>query len=141
MPQILIEPQNPLDLTIVQLEDLAQSIREIDPSYDVRFAYRKQKGYGVTWWEVLYIWLPWIGTAVGAIAVEKAVEKIIDLSIDWFRRRFNKEGKWKRPKYVAILGPDGKVLKSVRVNDEAQEPEDLTEEDQQKPPRSLPPIR
>lgn len=141
MPEILIEPQNPLDLTTEQLEDLAQSLRGIDASYDVRFAYREQKGYGVTWWEVLYIWLPWIGVAAGAIAGEKAVEKIVELSIDWARRRFKKEGEQKRPKYVAILGPDGKVLKSVRLNDEAQEPEDLTEEDQQKPPRSLPPIR
>ena len=44
----------------------------------------------------------------------------------------------KRPKYVAIYGPDGRVLKSVLLKDSVSDPEDRTAEEQASPPR-LPP--
>src|SRR5438270_5975144 len=41
----------------------------------------------------------------------------------------------KRPKYVAIYGPDGKVIQSVLIRDETAEPEDRTAADAADPDR------
>ena len=49
MPDIIIEPANPLDLKPEELAGLAIAIRDLDPSLDVRLGYREQRGYGVTW--------------------------------------------------------------------------------------------
>ena len=135
MQQVILEPQNPRDLQRDELEELAQAIRDLDIGLEVCFAEeREHRGYGVTYWEVLYISLS-VGAAVGG----KVVDKILDVAIDWARKRFSRKSS-RRPKYVAIYGPDGKVLRSVLLAEEMAEPEDRTVVDREQPPRRLPPI-
>lgn len=84
MADILLEPQNRLDLRPEDLESLAQAIREAEPESQVEIVGKEPKGYGVTWWEVLNIWItdPNIvaisaGAAGGAAA--KLVENLLDI--------------------------------------------------------------
>lgn len=123
--RILVRTGNPLVLPPEELEDLADAIRQLDTSYDVQTDIIEQKGYGVTWWEVINVILPWdviISGATGAVITE---------FIHWARERFKKEQGTKRPKYVGILGPDGKVIRSVVLEGPDAEPEDRTDEDRE----------
>jgi pimeloyl-ACP methyl ester carboxylesterase len=58
-PEIELRPQNPLDLRPEELEDLAAAVRFALPDYRVRVVAIEPRGYGVTWWEVLHITVPW----------------------------------------------------------------------------------
>lgn len=59
--------------------------------------------------DYIYLVLAWIGGTVSKQAIEQAVETTADLVRDWMQRRRNKD------QIAVILGPDGKVLKEVRV--------------------------
>lgn len=131
--QIIIEPRNPLDLSPDDLADFADSLRALNPAYDVRFAHREQRGYGVTWWEVVNVWLPWDSVT------DAVVGAIVGLAVDWARRRFKRDPETQRGKYIVIYGPDGKVLKSVSVSSSDAEPENRTAQDQEYPSGRLPP--
>jgi len=138
MNEIILEPGNPNDFPAGELEELAGEIGKLDMGCRVRIASREQRGYGVTWWEVLYIWLPAAFLTAGTIASKKMIEEFTKLAIDWMRARFLKSPG--RPKYTAIYGPDGKVIKSVLLKDADQEPEDHTEKDRTEgDPRNPPP--
>lgn len=55
-PQVLLVPGNPLDLRSDDLEPLAAQVeREHGVSASVWGV--PQRGYGVTWWEVLFIYM------------------------------------------------------------------------------------
>ena len=136
MKKIILEPGNPLDLKLEKLKSLISELQEQDPEYNIQFVSTELTGYGVTFWEVLYVWLLWVGIKTA----EAAIPKIVDLFIKWAHNRFHQEGGEKRPKYVAIYGPNGEVLKSVLVRSKDSEPEDRTEEDRKRPPRKLPRI-
>jgi hypothetical protein len=136
MPQIILEPGNPLDLRPEELEPLISAIRDLDSSYDVKIAYDEPRGYAVTWWEVLHVWLPWVGAAAGGAAITK----IVELLIEWSYNRFKQEPERKRPKHIPIYGYNGKVVKSITIMSDDQEPEDSTPNGPQIP-RKLPPIR
>ena len=136
MLRITVEPQNPRDLSEDYLSELIQDLRAAHPEAGVRYAGLEQKGYGVTWWEVLRIWVT--TDAVGGAVAGALVTELVNIAVGWARGRLDREGPSKRPKYVAILGPDGKVLKSVLVRNSEDEPEDHTDEDRREPPRRLP---
>jgi hypothetical protein len=136
--EVILEPQN---LRRDELDELAQALRRIEPAFAVRFAEeRAQRGYAVTWWEVLYIWLPATAMAAAATAGPAVIKKLVDLAIDWARTRFARQP-GNRPKYVAIYGPDGKLIRSVLITGETAEPEDQTASDREKPPRRRPSVR
>jgi hypothetical protein len=145
--QITIEPGNPNDFRDGALEEIAFIIESIEPG-PIRIHSREQRGYGVTWWEVLYIWLPYAlmagGTYVGTKAGDKIVDALTDDLIEWAKRKFKKDGESRRPKYIAILGPDGETVKSVLVEKSKEEGQilitDKTDEDKKKERRrQLPP--
>jgi hypothetical protein len=124
-----------------ELDELAQSIRGVAPEFTVRFAVpREQHGSAVTWWELVYIWLPWTAAAAGGAVGPVIAKKIVDAAIEWAHTRFASKPN-KRPKYVAIYGPDGKVIQSVLIKDETAAPEDRTATDAAHPPRQRPPVR
>jgi hypothetical protein len=122
--KIIIRPGNPLALPHDQLHDLAESISQLDANWEVQFDSVEQRGYSVTWWEVLNIVIPWDSIADGVIGA------IAALAVDWARRRFRTQEGAERPKYIAIYGPDGRVLKSVALLRPDSEPEDRTAQDQ-----------
>src|SRR5438045_1651427 len=84
MQQIILQPGNPLELRPEELEDLAQAIRELHPNYEVRIEYQEQVGRGVTWWEVLTIWLPTVSGDISLLL-------LIGQAVAWARRRFKQQ--------------------------------------------------
>ncbi len=135
MSEILIEPGNPLSLRREELEPLIAAIESCDASYNVRLAYNEQRGYGVTWWEVLHVWIPW-ATIGGA-----AAKKITEVLIDWARHKLEGKASGKRPRSVTIHGPTGKILKKIDVDSKGEEKIEDSIEDDDAPPRAKPPIR
>lgn len=153
MSEIVLQPANPLDLRPEDLEELAQDIREAATDYEVRIAGDEivdPRRRGVTWWEVLTVWLPAASDNLGLVIV-------IAQAVAWARRRLKKEQAEQvrqheeelakrtrrrgrkpvarvshRPKYIEILGPSGEVLKAVLIEDPENEPKDITQETREK---------
>jgi hypothetical protein len=127
MKQIILEPKNPGDINPEELEDLAKAIRSLNPNHDVQVRNGEgYTGYGITWYEILTIWL--------FLKIdEQLIEQVIKLSIEWARQRFNKKGNVIRPRptYIKLYGPNGKFLKSIVMNNATDEPEDTTEKDRE----------
>lgn len=125
VPDILVQPQNRLDMPPSELESLAQALRPHGLGQEVRIlpGY-EQRGYGVTGSEVVTIWLPWADLADAA--VEAAVGAIAVEAILWARARFARSPKHK---YMLLRGPSGEVLKSVMLTSADAELEDRTAED------------
>ena len=138
MAVILIESSNVADLTPQKLETLRAELSGAEPNTIVEFAATSQHGYGVTWWEVVYIWLkePLVIGTVGAVA-GKVLEKVVEAAIDWVKESYASKGSKARPRLVSILDKDGKVLKSFEVKG-GTEPHDCTNREREKPPRKLP---
>jgi hypothetical protein len=92
-------------------------------------------GRGVTWWEVVHVWLP--ASVVGSPLVAKAV----DVFVDWARarmRRFREEQEANPPpQHMTIYGPDGKPLKKVTLENPDGEPK-ISEPDEIDPDLPLP---
>jgi hypothetical protein len=139
MAEIIIEPQNPLDLREEDLRSLAKVLSPELPGHRIGYAYHlPQEGiYGVTWPEVVYIWLP----AVAGGLAKELVDAVLAQAVAWARSRFKREGAPKRPKYVAIYGPNGEVLASVEIMDEVSLPEVLAGQDSQAGLRKMPPVQ
>lgn len=137
--RIIIQRANPTDAQ--DIEELVSQLRDAVPAYDIEVADEKSVGYGVTWWQVIYIWIksdPIADAVLGAL-----VAKIIDAGVGLARRRFKRQrqavqpgsedaaeptnGIILRPTYIGLYGPDGKLLRSVLVEN-GQEPRDVTDE-------------
>lgn len=128
---IILESKNPGDIKPEEVQELAELIHTLNLGYKVELATSEQRGYGVTWYEVLYIWLPGALIAGGAIALKQIIQEVAKIAVQWARERLKKKATSKRPTYIAIYGPDGKVLKSIVVKDAIQEVEDRTEQDRE----------
>lgn len=124
-PDILIQPQNRLDMPPSELEPLAEALRPHGLGQEVRIlpGY-EQRGYGHTGSEVVTIWVPW-GDLVEP-AVRASLGAIGAAAIRWARERFATSPKHK---YVLLRGPSGEVLQSVMLTNADAEPEDRTAED------------
>jgi hypothetical protein len=120
-----------------ELDELAQSIRGVSRLNVRSAAPREQRGRGLTWWEIVHIWLPWAAMGAGGVAGSAMAKKIVDVAVEWARARFARKTN-RRPTYVAIYGPDGKVVKSALISDGTAPPEDRTATDAASPPRQRP---
>jgi hypothetical protein len=137
MKQIIIESQNPNDIQKDDLFDVAEKINK-ETEIVVTFGSREQVGYGVTWYEVLHVWLP----DAGKVLLGTVLKELIF----WARDRMKKKSKT-RPKSINIYGPNGEVLKSVviknqddNVEDKTEEPKSIQEKYARKPPERFEPF-
>ena len=122
---IVIRSSNPADITPEEAEELAQIIRSLDWAIGVEVVAQQREGTGVTWAELLHISVP--GLVWGG---KKIVNKLADVAIEWTRKRFEgRRNGSKRPVYINIYGPDGKIVKAVAVKNATDEVQDRTEED------------
>lgn len=130
---LLLETINPLDMTPDDLDDLALSIREV-VDQPVAVAYEEQYGAGVSWHEVLQLWLPdeqffrdstW-GLVLGAV-------------FENMRQRFNRRGGERRPKTIIVRKTNGAVQEEWTIETIDSEP--TRAEADQSPPRRRPPIK
>ncbi len=122
MVTVLIAPQGRGDPSPDELARLAGAISRI-LGLDVEVALAKiaPPGMaGVTWWEVVNIWIP--GDHVRDAFIGAVVAEFVRRA----RNRFRDQPENNRPKAVRILGPDGRVLKSVNVQSPEAVPGDTT---------------
>jgi hypothetical protein len=119
MPRLIIEAANEIDTPSEDLAVFADALREADETFDVRIVPpHLQRGYGVTGWEVIRVWVE------SKQAWELAKDVLLLVINAWITKRMaqrieeagNKEETkrwWVRPTNVTIFGPDGEPLSSV----------------------------
>ena len=142
--RILLEPQNPLDIRPEEMQSLVDEMRTLDRDYDVHIAYYTppsgaQSTYQVTWWEVLTIW---IAAQVGSAAIQQ----IVQLTVDWMKRRFSEPYRETRPKHIRIVryeGESGEVIEIIHITHPEKRPDyrEPTEEDRRSIARPVPPVQ
>lgn len=104
MRSLTIEPQNPLDLRPGDVAPLVADLRERLTDFNVELSpgtLMPAGARGVTWWEVVHVYLPEIaGDARGAV-----IAIILEAAYKWAQERFRRKrehGVDKRPKCVVI---------------------------------------
>lgn len=96
-----------------ELEGIAEAIREVAPDLTVEVEDPKlipPGKYGVIYAEVLNVTLPVLGGYVFGKIADAVISKA---QAGWDRKQ--KHNARPRPRYVNILGPDGEVLRKVRI--------------------------
>ncbi len=70
------------------------------PRLDVRRGYLEQRGFGVTWWEVVLIWM-------AARTGEAVINQLVGDVVEWMRDRFRQNPESKRPKVALLVFYEG----------------------------------
>jgi hypothetical protein len=112
--QLTISTKGISDFKDGELEEIVQSIIEAAPDLQVSLEdpQRMEKGrYGVVWGEILQLFFSASFGYAFNHAVNAAVKKARE---GWERRQQDKPNP--RPRIVSIHGPDGRIIKSVRVD-------------------------
>lgn len=131
LPDVLLVPGNPLDVRPEHLQPLAAEI-EADHGLRADVAAMPQRGYGVTWWEVLLIYVGTKGAdAVTWHAFQLLLDSVTDKAKTWYGDR-RKAMDDKRPFHLAILDEDGQVLHAVELRPDGTV-DDVTEQERAKP--------
>ncbi len=126
MTQLYLEAGNPHDLGRDDLEPLAQIIRAECVDLDVKVYVREEQGYAVTFAEVLRLYVE-AGELAGDTA---ALLAPFWVAVRWMRRRWQDDkashpNEGPRTRYVTLYGPDGRGLKSVKIDLPEGEPEEI----------------
>jgi hypothetical protein len=115
--RIVLQPGNPLDLTSEDLMPLVHGLERLgSEGQEVIITERPTRGYGVTWWQVLLIY-------VGMKAGDALINSVVSSAVDWAKNHLSEGG---RPHYIGIYGPDGEIIRAVEV-DAGGEESDVTE--------------
>jgi hypothetical protein len=135
MRSIIIETGSPHFTESDDLESLASSLRSQSTDIDVIIAPpTKQRGYAVTLWEVVHVWIPWQELSLVAAGW------VLDESKDWVKGRvqksraetvvFKKENPntWHivRPTAVIIYNVHGDIVTTVEQEASDEEPREVT---------------
>lgn len=129
--KVLLVPGNPQDLTPEKLDSL---LAELSEHYTTDVAVVPQRGYGVTWWEVLIIYLASKGAdAIVGRVFDEAVDRIESTVRTWIARRRGTDGDEEadRPFFVAICDEDGDVIRAVELPVDG-DPVDVTDREREK---------
>lgn len=111
MNRIEIEAQNPLDLREEELEGLVAEMRQSLPEYEIALKPKEPMpagARGVTWWQVVHIYLPELGKGIHAYVLGK----ILEIAYKWARHRFRRK-KNIRPTCAIVHGDEGKEVGSM----------------------------
>lgn len=116
---VLMETINPLDLTPADLQGFIDTLSRELPQLTFQVAYEDQHGAGVSWHEVLRIWLP------NANFIKDAIyTPIITESFKTMRERFQRKHGSRRPKSIVVHDlQTGKELASYVILDAEAEPQ------------------
>lgn len=135
LPQVLLVPTNPMDLRTEELQPLVEALERGDRTVGV--GTRPQRGYGVTWWEVLIIYLASRGAdAVVGRVYEALLDEIVEKAKAWYHARREEKGN-KRPFLLDIRDEDGQVLRALEIQPSG-EVTDVTDREREKPTRPRP---
>jgi len=131
LPEVILVPGNPLDVRPEHLRPLTAKI-ESDHGLRVDVAVVPQRGYGVTWWEVLLIYVGTKGAdAAAGHAFQLLLDSVTEKAKDWYRDR-RKAMDDRRPFHLAILDDDGNVLRALELRADGAV-DDVTEQERLKP--------
>ena len=130
---LLLETINPNDFTEEELVEIGEAIRR-GCDVPVGIAYEDQFGAGVTWHEVLDVWLP-----TREFIKDQSWTFVLGILTENLRRRFSRKGSERRPKTLRVRDPEtGEVVAMYIIEDVDAEPK-LEEPDQS--PRRRPRFR
>jgi hypothetical protein len=132
-PVVLLEPGNPYDITIEDLEPLKARLQECS-ELDVMIAYHPPRGAGITLDEVLHVWLP-----SAEFLRDEAYSLLLGGIIGYMRARFKNRRGEKRRKMIIIRDEHGRELKRIII-EEDQAPE-RTEDGSKQEKRPRPPVQ
>ena len=133
---VIVQTVNP---RIVKPEDLESLVSALeDNGLDVRLTYAEQRGYGVTWWEVLLIWM-------AARTGEAVIDQVVGDVVGWMRARFRQEPeKSPRPKVALLVfyeDDEGEAIEAVELRSADDEPVRRPTEEFERYTRTKPPER
>jgi hypothetical protein len=118
---ILLETINPSDFTLKDLWEIADDLNAAVPQFSFVPAYEEQHGAGVTWHEVIRIWVENEDVFKGA-----AFEVVLAQIIEVMRRRFGRKHGGRRPKSIMVNDKStGKEVRSIVINLPAADPVDV----------------
>ena len=130
---ILVQTANPLDVQPEELNDLIDALKS--EGLDARRACLEQKGFGVTWWEVVVIW-------VGMKTAEAVIDQVVGDVVEWMKERFRRDPENKRPKAALIVryeGEEGEASEVIELESAEAEPVRRTLSDFERYTRVKPP--
>ncbi len=130
---LVLETINPFDMTADDLVQLAEEIRQ-SLRMPIGVAYDDQHGAGVTWHEVLHIWLPSVD-----FLKDEGWEIVLGIIVENLRRRFRRSGNERRPKTLIIRDPQTENVVAEFIIEEADAEPKEREPDQS--PRRRPPVK
>lgn len=115
--EVLLETSNPLDVKPDELRELAQELNQGAPEIDFIVGYFDQHGSGVTWHEVLHVWLP-----SADFIKNTAWMYVMTILGKWGKKRFDKLKGGRRPKSIVFHDSEtGKEVGKILLKDENDE--------------------
>ncbi len=130
---VIVQTANPHDVKPEDLDGLIGALK--DAGLDARRGYLEQKGYGVTWWEVVLIW-------VAARSAETVIDRVVGDVVEWMKARFRQDPESQRPKVALIVyyeGDEGHVAERVELKSADDEPVRIPAEEFERYTRTKPP--
>jgi hypothetical protein len=121
MPRIILEAANEVDTPGEELAGLVNSLRDADPTLDVSVVPpHLQRGYGVTFWEVIRLWVEseeaWdLAKAAVTAAISAWVSARVTQRAEKAGNKEETKRWWVQPTVVTIFGPDGSPLVAVKA--------------------------
>jgi hypothetical protein len=116
--EILIETINPSDITPEELWELADLLSREVPQFIFTPAYEDQRGAGVTWHEVIRLWVENEDIIKGGV-----FGFVLEHVYQTMRARFKREGGKRRPKSIIISSmQNGREIMCMIIEDVESEP-------------------
>jgi hypothetical protein len=130
---LILETINPSDMTEEDLVELGAALAK-GTELSIAIGYEDQHGAGVTWHEVIQVWLP-----SAEFFKEQAWLFLSGVIFENLRRRFRRPGNERRPKSLVVRDLEtGEVLREYVIEEEDAVPK-VVEPDQS--PRHRPRLR
>ena len=116
--EILLETINPSDLTPSEIQELADKLSDAVADYRFAIAYEDQHGAGVSWHEVIHLWVENADIIKGG-AFGFALEHVYQ----FMRERFKRPSGELRPKSITVNDVrNGKEILSIVIESIDSEP-------------------
>lgn len=115
---VLLETNNPLDVTPEDLEELAILLEAIEPRPSIEIGYEHQYGSGVTGHEVLLFWIPNADALRDGLYVP-----LIIATVGWMKKLFKRKHREHRSKVLTVYDAStGEPLETWILRDAESEP-------------------
>jgi hypothetical protein len=111
--KIILEPGNPFDFDDRDLEGLADELR-VESGKPTVVVRRAEHGYGVSFHEVLHLWVVW--NNLGGPEATAVVAAVTGWAIRRWKSDRVQHPNQPRPRSVIIWGSNEKPLKSITVD-------------------------